>query len=300
MDLRQLRYFIALAEELHFGRAAQRLHLAQPALSQQLKLLESELGLRLLDRTNRSVGLTDAGGRLLAEARDVLERFDQAVATMARVRTGDIGLLVLAVSATVDAGLLQRLVAGFRERAPGADIEPRPMATANTVTALLRHEVEAGLLRHRPDHEDVQSIVLAQEELGVALPSGSPLGKQPEIEPAQLSGSPLVWLRRRTEPDLYDQVLSLLSAAGYEPGPVRETPSVEASLSLVAAGLGVSLKHRREVGPGTVGVVWRPLGGVRVKVPTVLAFRRNEPAAPPLRQLQLAARAERRRKDPAG
>lgn len=295
MDIRQLRYFVALAEELHFGRAAQRLHLAQPALSQQLKVLERHLGLRLLDRTNRSVALTDAGRRLLDEAYDVLARFDQAVATMARVRTGEVGELALGVSPGIDPALLHELLVLYRRRAPAADVAPRELAWVDAVDALQRYEVDAALLHVVPDGGATRSIVLSSEPLGVALPSSHLLARLKSIPAARLSGEPLVYFRRRAEPEVYDRVLTAFAVAGAEFGKVHESPTVETSLSLVAAGVGVSPKFQREVkASGLVGVVWRPIADLALTVPTALVWRADDQPSPPLRQMLLAARAVRR------
>ena len=290
MEIRHLRSFAVLAEELHFGRAAQRLHVAQPALSQQLKTLERELGLRLVDRTNRRVGLTDAGERLLIEATAVLARFDAAMASMARVRTGSVGRLVLGVSPGAAPAILRDLLEAVATGGESPEIEPRAVSSAEGITGLERNELDAILVHSVPDEPALSHLVLARQELGVALPSGHRLVRQRAIAPAKLSGEPLIWLRRRTEPALHDDVFGVLTAAGYEPGPPRGSANVETSLSLVAAGLGISFKLAHEVSRGRhVGVVWRPFDGVRVTVPTTLVWRRGD-RAPLLTALVRAAR----------
>lgn len=290
MEIRQLRYFVALAEELHFGRAAMRVHIAQPALSQQLKALERELGLRLLDRTNRHVGLTDAGQRLLVEATGVLARFDEAMASMARVRTGTVGRLVLGVSRGVDPSLLGTLLEEVTKASGAAEVEPRAVNSAEGLTGLTRSELDAVIVHAIPHQPTFSHIVLAEEALGVAVPSSHRLARQRAIRPDLLSGEPLIWLQRRWEPDLYDDVFRTLTRAGYEPGPSQKTPNVETSLSLVAAGLGVSFKLAHEVSRGRhVGVVWRPFADVTVNVPTTLIWRRGD-GAPLLATLVRAAR----------
>ncbi|MBA3529947.1 MAG: LysR family transcriptional regulator [Propionibacteriaceae bacterium] len=276
MEIRQLRSFLVLAEELHFGRAAARLHVAQSALSQQLKLLERQLGLRLLDRTNRHVALTDAGARLVLEAGAAVERFDEAMANMARVRTGEVGRLVLGVSPGVDSRILQRLLSTATN--VNSEIQPRQVTSTQAVTGLGRHELDAALVHATPDQPEIAHLVLVDEELGVALPSSHRLARARAVRPAELNGEPVIWLARRTEPDVYDAVFASLTAAGYLPGPARETPNVETSLSLVAAGGGVSLKLKHEVRRGQVGVVWRPFKALAISVPTTLVWRRGDRA----------------------
>lgn len=289
MEARQLRSFVVLAEELHFGRAAARLHIAQPALSQQLKVLERELGLVLLDRTNRRVSLTHAGERLLEEARAVLARMDDAMAAMARVRTGQEGRLVLGVSAGVAHRSLQAMLAAVAQQGDDAIVEPRQVTSAQALDGLARNELDAALIHATPVDEKFANIVVSNDVLGVALPSSHRLARRREVRAGDLSGEPLAWMRRRWEPTLYDEVIGTLSAAGFEPGPARETPNVDTSLSMVAAGLAVSFKFAHEVQRGRqVGVVWRPFADVTPTVPTALVWRRGD-RSPLLAVLRRAA-----------
>ncbi|MBA2768852.1 MAG: LysR family transcriptional regulator [Sporichthyaceae bacterium] len=287
MDIRQLRSFLVLAEELHFGRAAARLHIAQPALSQQLKSMERELGLRLVDRTNRHVALTDAGERLVLEGGAAVERFDSAMATMARVRTGEVGRLALGVSPGVDPVILQQLLSVAA--AVDSEVHPRSMSSTQAFTGLQRHELDAALVHAAPDQPGISHIVLVRDELGVALPSSHLLARKRSVRVTDVNGEPIIWLARRNDPVVHDSVIDPLVVAGYRPGRVRETPNVQTSLSMVAAGLGISLKLRHEVTRGHIGVVWRPFKDVDSSVPTTLAWRRGDDA-PLLRRLVRAAR----------
>jgi len=289
VEIRHLRNFVVLAEELHFGRAATRLHIAQSAVSQQLMTLERELGLRLIDRTNRRAVLTDAGVRLVAEANAVLARYDAAVAAMAKVRSGSVGRLTLGVSPGIDPLLLSGLLAAAGEGAEAPEIEPRTVTSPEALAALARAELDAALVHVVPEQPGIARVVLAREPLGVALPSSHRLARRRAVSPAELSGEPFIWMRRGSEPDLYDQVLATLEAAAFLRGPARETPNVETSLSLVAAGLGISLKMAHEVARGRhVGVVWRPFKGVQPVIPTILAWRAGD-RAPILSRLVRAA-----------
>ena len=146
MDIRQLRYFVALAEELHFHRAAARLHIAQPALSQQIRSLERELGLQLLERTNRRVSLTDAGARLLTEATAVVARFDEAVANMQRVRAGEVGTLRIGIFPGPLRQLLPGILAELRSRSPDIDVATRYLPALDQVTAVLEGRLDLALL----------------------------------------------------------------------------------------------------------------------------------------------------------
>jgi DNA-binding transcriptional LysR family regulator len=289
MELRHLRSFVVLAEELHFGRAAARLHIAQPALSQQLKALEKELGLLLLQRTNRRVALTDAGSRLVTEANAVLARMDDAMAAMARVRIGEVGRLVLGVSPGVNATMLGSLLAAVGSSGATVEVEPRQVTSGEGLLGLARNELDAALVHALPENEKLAHIVVSTETLGVALPSSHRLARRKAVKAAELSGEPLAWMRRRWEPTLYDDVVSTLTTAGFEPGPPRETPNVDTSLSLVAAGLAISFKFAHEVRRGShVGVVWRPFADVEPVVATSLVWRRGD-RSPLLAALRRAA-----------
>lgn len=288
MDVRDLRYFLALADELHFGRAAERLHIAQPALSQQLKRLERELGLRLVERSSRQAVLTDAGEVLRAEAVEAVARFDAVTAAMARVRQGKLGRLVLGMSPGVRPQLLRQLLAALGGD-PTAAVETRAASGAEAPALLHRHQIDAALVHVVPRDAALAAQELERLPLGVALPSGHRLARRRTVRPRDLTGETLIWVSRSAEPVLHEQVMSALAGAGYRPGPTQHPPTVETSLNLVAAGLGVSLKLRHELDQAPRrGVVWRPLGDVELTVPTALVWRRGD-RSPLLTALRRAA-----------
>ena len=215
MDVRQLRYFVVLAEELHFGRAAVRLHIAQPALSQQIRSLESELGLRLLDRTSRGVVLTDAGTRLLSEARGVLGRFDEAVETMRRIKDGTLGVLRIGVFPGPLSELLPPALVELRRQLPEVDAETRSFATDEQLSALLDARLDLALL---PALEPLRvpppltAEIVLREPLGIAVPSALPIARKAELAADDLAQLPLVFMSRAASPPVYDMVLAELRA----------------------------------------------------------------------------------------
>ena len=289
VDVRDLRYFLALTDELHFGRAAERLHIAQPALSQQLKRLERELGLTLVDRSNRQVILTDAGQTLRAEAVEAVARFDAVTAAMTRVRQGKLGTLALGMSPGVRPQLLRQLLAALAGDAT-AEVATRAASAAQAPTMLHRHEIDAALVHVVPHEAALDSHLLERLPLGVALPSGHRLARRRAVRTRDLTGETLIWVSRNAEPVLHEQVISALIRAGYRPGTTHHPPTVETSLNLVAAGLGVSLKLRHELDQAPRrGVVWRPLADVELLIPTVLVWRRGD-RSPLLAALRRAAR----------
>jgi len=277
MEIRQLRRFLVLAEELHFGKAAARLHIAQPALSQELKALERGLGLRLLDRTHNHVALTEAGRRLQEEALQIIQAHDAAAAAMEELRSPPPAMLNLGVAVGVAYPLLAELLSGLGSGGPAPEINVHPAAAREGVQKLLEGEFDAVFIHAVPPHDERLGVLtLETEPMGVALPAGSSLAKLAAISPTDLSGQALIWLQRDGDPDVRERVLNLLVDGGMVPGPHRWSPSIATTMSLVAAGLGVSFKTPHQLVPGDPpGVVWRPFAGVSLPMPTVLVWLRN-------------------------
>lgn len=292
MEIRQLRRFLVLAEELHFGKAALRLHIAQPALSQELKALERSLGLRLLDRTHNHVALTEAGRRLQEEAERIIQAHDAALTAMEEIRSPPKGTLKLGVAVGVAYPLLAELLRGLGPDESGPDVDIKVAAAREGVLKLLDKEYDAIFVHAVPPRDErLGVLILETEPMGVAIPSGSPLARLAAIGPTDLNGQPLIWLQRDGDPDVREHVLGLMMDGGMIPGPHRWSPSIATTMSLVAAGLGVSFKTPHQVVPGDPpGVVWRPFAGASYPVPTVLVWLPNE--ASPL-TTQLVAHARR-------
>jgi DNA-binding transcriptional LysR family regulator len=271
MEVRHLRYFVAVAEELNFGRAAARLHVAQPGLSQQIKNLESELGLRLFDRDKRRVRLTEAGALLLAEAYAVLGRFDECLETMRRARAGS-------SSAAIRIGLVSEfsrswgseLVAEVGRRHPRYVLAVEATPSASQIRAIDAGELDLGVVRSLPSASRLPRRLLDTEPLGACLPAGHALARGPQVQPADLSGQPLLWMPRSANPEMYDQVLATLSAAGLNAESVRSGGSASASFALVAAGYGWTLACASDVTEAAEQskLAWRPLAGVSLTAET--------------------------------
>lgn len=275
MDVRQLRCFVAVAEELHFGRAAARLHVAGPAVSQTVRSLEAELGLRLFDRTNRRVELTDAGRLLLGEAQAVLGRLDAASAAIDQFKSRQRSQVRIGVAAALPPGLVPALLAACARGAPGVDV---------VVTALhagsdraLGHDVDIALVRGQVSEPGVESIVVAREPVGVALPRGHSLTRMRAIRAAHLNNEPLITFDRRSDAHEFDRLFGTLADAGLTDVRLAHeshSGAVESSLRLVAAGAGISLKLQSEVEAfGSGEVVFRPLADAEIDVVIAAAWR---------------------------
>ena len=261
VDLRLWRQFLTLAEELHFGRAAQRLHMTQPPLTQAIAQLECSLGVQLFERTKRSVRLTAAGEALLEPARELLSR---AAALPARARAaaaGEVGRLRLAFVSTVGFGPLPGWVRGFRQAHPQVAVELVEATSDVQADLLARGEIDAGFVLHSPGAVPaaLESLGLGTEPLVLALPEAHPLARARPLPAAQVLAEPLVLFPRRIAPSLHDAVLRLYQAAGREPRVAQEAIQMQTIVNLVSAGLGLAWvpdsvrRFQRE------GVVYRPV-----------------------------------------
>jgi DNA-binding transcriptional LysR family regulator len=242
IELRLWRQFLAVADELHFGRAAQRLNMTQPPLTQAIAQLEALLGLKLFDRTKRSVQLTAAGAALVPEARDLLVRA-QALPLVARASAdGEAGRLRLAFVSTVGFDLLPRWVRAFREQYPKVQLELIEATGDVQLQALERGEIDAGFMLHSPGFAPpgLTCQRIARDPLVVAVPEQSGLAGHTPLTLKDLLGQPLVIFPRRILPSLYDAIFAMYHASGHLPRVAQEAIQMQTIVNLVSAGLGVA------------------------------------------------------------
>ncbi|WP_026146336.1 LysR family transcriptional regulator [Zestomonas thermotolerans] len=244
MELRHLRYFVAVAEELHFGRAAERLGISQPPLSQQIQALEEELGARLLERTNRRVALTEVGRLFLAEARQVLAQSDKAVQLARRAQRGEIGELKIGFTSSAPfTSTIPRSIFAFRQAYPAVHLELLEMSSRQVVAALQERRVQVGVIRPLALPEGMERTELFREPLVAVLRADHPLaqGRDGGIGLAELAEEPFVYFPVSFGTGLYDQLLELTRQAGFTPRIAQEAGEAMTIIGLVAAGLGVSV-----------------------------------------------------------
>jgi len=276
MELRHLRYYVAVAEECHFGRAAARLHIAQPPLSQQIKQLEGELGIQLLVRSTRRVELTPAGERYLTRAREVLAAVDDAGTEARRVANGDVGTVKIGFTGTATYELLPVLSKALRTELPGVDLELRgEMLTPSQTEALMEGRIDVGLLRPPVGDVDIVTRVLRHEPLIAALPDGHRLASTSHVSIADLRDETLVGYPSAHRSVIHDAVQEACRDAGFTP---RATEVAETStlISFVAAGMGVALVPRSVQHLHITGATYRPLTGTPPTVTLAIAMRRDE------------------------
>lgn len=242
IDMRLWRQFATLAEELHFGRAAQRLHMTQPPLTQAIAGLERTLGLPLFDRTKRRVQLTPAGAALLPQVLDLLDRAQALPAHARAAAAGEVGRLRLAFVSTVGFGMLPQWVRSFRAQWPGVRLELIEATGDVQLQALARGDIDAGLLLHTSGQAPpaLQSLCVAREPLVLAMPDRHPLTQQPVVPMRKVLSEPLVIFPRPILPSLYDAIFAMYHDAGYEPVVAQEAIQMQTIVNLVSADLGVA------------------------------------------------------------
>jgi DNA-binding transcriptional LysR family regulator len=277
MELRQLRYFTVLAEELHFGRAARKLALTQPPLSQAIQNLERELGVRLLERTRRSVALTHAGRAFLDEARQTLARADRATDAARSAARGEVGRLAVGFLANTAYTLLPLVLRDFRASFPGVALDLRELTIPQQLEALRRGDIDVGLLRPPVADADLVADTILEEPFVLALPAAHPLGELGRVPAKRLAREPFVLFPRTPGFVFRDLVLEFcLRAGGFSPRVAQEVNQTHAVIGLVSAGIGVALVPASAQKIGLAGVVYRPLREATPLARVAIARRRAD------------------------
>ncbi len=260
MELRHLRYFSAVADELHFGRAAEKLNIAQPPLSQQIKKLETELGVRLFHRTKRRVSLTEAGEVFRTRARVILDAARNAAEEAGRIGRGEVGRLSVGFMSTATLNRLPLVLRAFKERYPDAEIELVQMTSGEQISAVAGGHLDIGFvsIRERPEPLTVDGVELAvetvwRETLIAALPPRHKLAGEREIPLAGLAGDTFIGLPQEPPSSYFDQVVDLCTKAGFSPRIKLKASQLPTALALIAAGYGVGLM------PQSLAPAWREL-----------------------------------------
>lgn len=241
MELRQLRYFIAVAQERNLSRAAVRLNLSQPPLTRQMHQLEADLGVRLFDRNSRGVALTEAGRLFLDDARNILDMMARAAARARSAQEGQIGRLEVAVFGSVMFDRLPRLLAKFRATHPGVELVFHTMSKGEQIEALRQGRIHAGFSRLTSSHPDIASEMLQHERMMVVLPQGHPLVKPRSLRVKDLADCPLVLFASGPRPNFIDAVYALFDRAGVRPTVGQTVEDAVTGVALVAAGFGICL-----------------------------------------------------------
>jgi DNA-binding transcriptional LysR family regulator len=279
IELRQLRYFVAVAEESHFGRAAVRLHMTQPPLSQAILALEADIGTPLFRRTKRSVTLTPAGEALLPEAQRLLQQANALPDLARRAASGESGLLTLSFVSTADYSVLPPLLREFREMNPQVHIDLREATTDVQLEDLLQGRIDAGLLippMTDKARAELEYMTVLSEPLVLAAPQGTrALRGKAAATLKEVADMPLIIFPRRIAPALHDAILGCFRDAGLTPRIGQEAIQMQTIVGLVSAGMGVALVPQSVSNLKRPGVEYKPLAGKGTPVETGLAWRRD-------------------------
>jgi DNA-binding transcriptional LysR family regulator len=281
MDIRQLRYFVAVAEELNFSQAARRLHMSQPPLSQQVKAMEEELGTILLERTRRSVRLTEPGRLFLIQARSILAQLDGAGDEVRRAARGEAGEIRMAFTGSVPMfEPFPRFIQAFRERFPAVRVEMGHLSSGAQLQAIADRRIDVGFLR--PSHQfapgpDIETRSIWEDELLAVLPSSHRLARaRAGVRMADLADEPFILFPRGIGCGLYDHVMGLCSQAGFAPRVAQEAREGVTILALIAAGTGISILPDTYRNASIPGVVLRPIAKAASKSRLLLAWRAGD------------------------
>ena len=278
MELRHLRYLMAVAEELNFGRAAIRLHISQPPLSQQIRQLEEELGVKLFDRTKREVRLTEAGKRIVLEAQLILSQVDHFVSVASLASEGAIGRLSVAGPGGVNE-ILTDTLRSFAHRYPGVHIELQFMNTGLQVEALREGHIHVGFVILPVYDTQLALETVRKEPMWVAMPKNHPLARHKDVPLSSIAQQDIIMFGRRSSPGLHDIITAMCRNAGFSVKVVHEVDNIMASLTLVNAGLGLAFcsPSMRKLWPD---IVFRPFREAVPALEYAVAYRRGAQSPP--------------------
>lgn len=279
MEFRQLRYFVAVAEHANFNRAAERLHVAQPALSRQVGALERELGMPLLERLPRGVRLTPAGAAFLERARRILAEVEAARSHAADAQRGQVGLLRLGFNAiAVKNPVVPEALRRFRLERPGVQLSLNTQTSPEQIQRLYDRTLDAGFLYTPPAaHPELSFVEIAPYRMVLAMPRRHPLARRRTLRMGDLRDENFVWQARMRLPWIHDQLISECLGKGFSPRIAQEADDAEAMLSLASVGLGVAFVHPLQRAP-LRGLVYKEVADLSLVWPLYMSWRRGETA----------------------
>ena len=290
MELRQLSSFVAVAEELHFRRAAERLHLAQPSLSLHVRGLEAELGVQLFERNRRGAALTAAGEALLPEARELLARADQAATVARSTGIGERGRLRLSLTRSLTGGIAGAIVAAYRARYPEVELELSVGNTMLHVEQLLEGDIDVGFVRPPLEQPGLEELVLGREPMVCVLPKDHPLAERDRVRPEELRREPLVWWPEQHGPGAWREVRREVYGDPPWPPIDRTEPEEERIVSAVAEGAGISfIMLERSRSLQIPGAVYRRFASPEPTMGIAMAWRSGDSLPTLQRVRELAA-----------
>lgn len=278
MELRHLRYFVAVGEEQHYGRAAERLRVAQPALSRQIQDLEEEIGFKLFDRLPRGVKISAAGKSLLNDARRLLQEVNDATARAKRIAAGQSGTLRLGYVQSLSwRGVVPESLRHFREHRPDADLQLKPLSSSEQLPAVQSGSLDAGYVYTMATAvPELEQFEMGSVNLLLAAPSDHPLTKRKKLRLKDLVDAPFIWFPRRSSPVFFDHLMAECARGGLKaPHIVQESADESTLLSLVACGVGVAIVSGPSQWRHPPGVSLLRVGDLNLRLPIALIWRKG-------------------------
>jgi DNA-binding transcriptional LysR family regulator len=278
MELRHLRYFVAVGEEQHFGRAAARLHIAQPALSRQIQDLEREIGFPLFDRLPRGVRLSAAGTLFLNDARRVLQDVEGARRRAERVALGKAGTLRIGIATAVSwHGMVADTFRQFRRHQPDVELEVHHLLSVHQIDAVLSGRLDIGFAASMtPWHKDLAHSPIAEDRMMLAVPKGHALARRGRIRLRDLEDMPFIWFQRWVNPAFYDQMMQACARGGLKaPRIVQEAPDRDTQLGLVQCRIGIAWLNESTRWHCPRGVTLLPVVDMNVRLPFSLIWKKD-------------------------
>lgn len=276
MELRHLHYFITVAEELHFSRAADRLHISQPPLSQQIRDLEAELGVKLFERTKRQVHLTAAGKVFLERSYGVLAQLEQAIAATQQIGRGEVGQLAIGFVDSAMYTSLPEVLRVFREQFPAVELRLHELTTQEQIQALHHKQIDIGIVRSAISESGLSAECLLPESLVLALPETHPLSAQAQVSLSTLADELFILFPAKMGPVFYEQIIHSCQQAGFRPQVAQEAVQMQTIVGLVAAGLGIAIVPASMQNFHRSGVIYRSLQEQIPNTGLYLAWRQHD------------------------
>lgn len=276
MELRHLHYFLAVAEELNFSRAAERLHIAQPPLSQQIRDLEAELGVTLFERTKRQVKLTNAGQVFLEEVQQALQQVDRAVDSARQAGRGELGRLMIGFNSSATYSVLPDLLYHFRQSHPNVELVLHELTTSQQIEKLYNSQIDVGLLYLPLENDELSTLSVLKEPLVLAMPETHPLSTQSQVSMQSLRNELFILPPHQLGEALYRQIMNLFEQLGFVPQKVQQAVQLQTVISLVAGSVGVAIVPASLQNLQRMGVVYKYLQEYTSEVEIAAAWRQGD------------------------
>lgn len=275
MELRHLRYFVTVAEELHFGRAAEILNMAQPPLSKQIQQLESELGVQLFERSKRQVRLTDAGQIFLERVYRIFREVNEAAIEAQKAGKGQTGKLTIGFIEVASYEVLPRILREYQTLCPDVEINLRELTTMKQMEAIQKGEIDVGFARLPVEDNLIYKRTVLHESFIVALPEHHSLSVNEKIHLSELKKEPFIFFPRHMLPDYYDEIIKMCMTSGFTPKIVQEASHMQTTINLISSGIGLSIVPGSAALLQRKGVVYRELADFSNGFDVALIWRKD-------------------------